>query len=169
MIDEPQARKLAEANNTYDEVVLGEAREIERGWFFPWKTARAGCNGIIINKQTGRALRLGSAFPIERDLALYDRGYQFEQYDLVILAVHDLDATRRALGRLRLQIVEPTYEHGQVWRLPRTMTDVELSKRLDTLPCIFPELRLYFALEVLEEARQERWFDFEALEYRTKP
>jgi len=41
-------------------------------------------------------------------------------------------------------------------------------KRLDKLPCIFPALRLYFNLEVLEEARREGWFEFEALEYRPK-
>jgi hypothetical protein len=169
MIDEAQARKLAEATISDDAVALAEAREIEQGWFFSWKTGQIGSHGVIINKQTGRSFVLGSAFPLERDLALYDRGYQYEQYDLVILAIHDLDATRKAVGRLPLRVVKPTYEHGQVWRVPKTMTDLERWKRLETLPCIFPAVSLYFHIEVLEEVRREGWFDFEALEYRPGP
>lgn len=168
MIDEPRARELALAAIAHEGVVLGDARETEQGWFFPWVTGLIGCKGVIIHKQTGGAFHLGSAFTVERDIALYDRGYQYEQYDLVILAIRDLDATRRAVGRLPLQVIEPKYEHGQVWRIPKTMTDLERWKRLDKLPCIFPALRLYFHLEV-HEARRERWFEFEALEYRPSP
>jgi hypothetical protein len=86
----------------------------------------------------------------------------------VILAIRDLDATRRAVGRLPLFVVELTYEHGQVWRIPKTMTDLERRKCLEKLPCVFPALRLYFQLELLEEVRREGWFEFEALEYRPK-
>ena len=92
---------------------------------------------MIVNKRTGRVLQLGSAFPIERDLALYDRGYQFERYDLVILSIRDLDATRRAVGRLPLQVIEPTYKHGQVGG-SKTMTDLQRWKLLEKLPCILP-------------------------------
>lgn len=53
-----------------------------------------------------------------------------------------------------------------MWRIPKTMTDLERWTRLDTLPCIFPALGLYFHVEVLEEVRRERWYEFEALEYR---
>lgn len=168
MIGEPEARKLAEAALQHDDIGLGDTRELRDGWFFPYRTMRAGCNGVIVNKRTGRPLHLGSSFPVERDLALYDAGYQFAQYDLVILAIRDLEATRRAIGRLPLRVVEPTYEHGQVWRIPREMTDLERGTRLEKLPCVFPALHLHYDLEVLEEARRERWFEFEALEYRPK-
>ena len=167
MIDERQARRLAKEKITLRDVALGDARELQQGWFFP--IAQIGCSGVIVNKCTGRVFELGSAFPIERDLALYDRGYQFERYDLVILSIRDLDATRRAVGRLPLQVVEPKYEHGQVWRVPKTMTDLQRWKLLEKLPCILPALRLYFHLEVLEEVRREGWFEFEALEYRPTP
>jgi hypothetical protein len=100
---------------------------------------------------------------------MYDRGYQFERYDLVILAIRELEATRRAVGQLPLTVVKPTYEHGQVWRVPRTMTDLERWKLLDTLPCVLPALSLYFHLELLEEVRREGWFEFEVLEYRSIP
>ena len=70
-------------------------RELPSGWFFPYRSAGdqlfCGSQGVIINKQTGKTLRLGSAFPVERDLELYERGYQFETYDLVVLEIADLD------------------------------------------------------------------------------
>jgi hypothetical protein len=169
MIHEPDARSIAQATLAPGDVALGEAKELQEGWFFPWITSHLGCNGVIVNKQSGRVLKLGSAFPVERDLVLYDRGFQFEQYDLVILAIHDLEATRRAVGRLPLQVVEPSYDHGQVWRIPRAMTDPERWRSLQKLPCVFPALRLYFHLEVLDEARREGWFEFEALEAPSRP
>ncbi|MCA9590539.1 MAG: hypothetical protein KC657_34795 [Myxococcales bacterium] len=169
MIDETQARQLAEKAIDYDDISLGPTRELREGWFFPWRTARIGCNGVIVNKRTGRLLHLGSAFPVERDLAMYDRGYQFERYDLVIVAIRDLRETRSAVTKLRPSVVEPTYEHGQVWRIPKTIPDRVLWKRLEALPCIFPAINLYFHLELLEEVRRERWFEFEALEFRPGP
>lgn len=168
MFDEPSARAVAQQALTAPDVALGDARELREGWFFSLRTPRVGSNGMIVNKKTGRVLHLGSGFPVDRDLALYDRGYHFERYDLVILAVHDVKATRSAIGNLGLKVVTPTYEHGQVWRVPRSMTELEIRSRLEKLPCIFPAASLYFRLEVLEEARRERWFDFEALEYSPK-
>jgi hypothetical protein len=166
MIDEGQARAIAAGIFKEADIELDTVRELEEAWFFPLRTARAGCNGVIVNKRTGRVLSLASAFPVERDLAMYERGYQFQMYDLVVTAVHDLDATERALGRLPIQVREPTYEHGEVWRVARAMSKEERLTRLAKLPCIFPALQLYFHLEVLEEARLKGWFDFVALEYR---
>ncbi|HEY2516152.1 MAG TPA: hypothetical protein VGI39_35015 [Polyangiaceae bacterium] len=168
MLDEPTARKIAEASLTHPALPLAEARELREGWLFPYHASHplVGSHGLIVNKHTGRVFHLGSAFPLERDLALYDRGYQSERYDLVVLAIHDLTETRRALSRVGLQITDITYEHGQVWRVPRAMKDLELSDRLQTLPCIFPDQGLYFRLEVLEEARTRGWFTFEPLGYR---
>lgn len=165
MIDEDHARKLVGAVITGDGIELGPARELREGWFFPYQ--QIGSHGVIVNKKTGRTFKLGSAFPLERDLSLYDRGWQANHYDLVILEIRDLRETQRAIGRLPLTTVEPKYKHGQVWRVPKRMTDLQRWTRLERLPCIFPAVPLYFCFEVLEEAREAGWFTFEALEYRT--
>lgn len=91
-----------------------------------------------MNKRTGGALRFGSAFPLERDLAMYERGYQFPLYDLVVTPIHGLDVAERALGRLPIRVTEPSYEHGQVWRVARAMTREERLVRLATLRPSFP-------------------------------
>lgn len=162
MIDETRARELAEKGLSDDDVPLGSARELREGWFFPSVSgASVGSHGVIVNKETGRLFRLGSAFPIERDLDMYDRGYQSDAYDLVIVAVRDLEATVRWLKKLGPTVVEPTEEYGTVWRIARAVTERELRERLARLPCVFPGMRLYLKLEVLEEARAGRWCEFD--------
>jgi hypothetical protein len=125
----------------------------------------AGSNGVIVNKATGKVFTLGSRFPLERDLAMYDLGYQFHSYDLVVLQVHNMESTLDVLFKLRVPTVEPKYEHGTVWRIPRELSRRELASRLSTLPCVFGNIGLYFSLELLEQARSAGYFRFEALEY----
>ncbi len=163
MIDETRARELAEKGLSEDDVSLGSARELREGWFFPSVSgASVGSHGVIVNKETGRLFRLGSAFSIERDLDMYDRGYQADEYDLVIVAVRDPEATMRVIMKLGPTEVEVTEEYGTVWRIARAVTERELRERIERLPCVFPGMRLYLKLEVLEEARRERWCEFEA-------
>jgi hypothetical protein len=68
MLDESQARErvnLSPLNGL--NVRIGMATE---GWYFPlrWTRLMAGCNGVIVNKETSKLFALGSAFPVERDL-----------------------------------------------------------------------------------------------------
>jgi hypothetical protein len=147
-------------------IAVGATRELREGWYFPFLSNDVvGCNGVIVNKRSGKLFHLGSAFPPERDLALYDQGYQFERYDLVISTVRDRERTLTALRDLRLSVVEPKDEDGVVWKIPREMTNTELSRMLDRLPCVVPDSRLYFVAEVLENARRAGWFTFEAREH----
>jgi hypothetical protein len=170
MLDRESARRIASAVPAAHVVIDDNGvRELRHGWFFPYRAVSApvaGSNGLIVNKQTGKIYQLGSAFPVERDLELYDRGYQFERYDLVVLAVLDPVTTLDTLVALGVSVVEPTYEHGTVWRVPRRLSRAELSERLKKLPCVFGEMRLYASLEILESARARGTFRFEALEYR---
>jgi hypothetical protein len=167
LIEEPQARELATATLGRPEMFLGDVQELREGWYFPYRATvpLMGSSGVIVNKRTGRTFGLGSGHPVERDLRLYDRGWQCWHYDIVVLAIRDLRETLRALDRLRLKTIEPTYENGQVWRVAKTMTELEISRKLEKLPCIFPAVHLYFDFEVLEEVREAGWFTFDAVEY----
>ena len=144
-------------------------REIAAGWYFPYLWAEGeeplvGSNGIIINKQTGAAFVLGSAFPVERDLALYDKGYQYQSYDLVVLGFRSIDAAVSALVELRLAQAEPEYESGVVWRIRRPLTREEIRASLERLPAVFANVPLYFVLEPLEEARRDETVRVDVLE-----
>jgi hypothetical protein len=168
MIDEPRARELGRAAFANDEVVLGDARELAEGWFFPCiaKTSRL-FTAVIINKQTGRALRIVMASALERDPTLYDRGYQFLKHDIVVLAVEDVDEAVSAMFALRDMTVDTYYKYGRVWRVKRQLTEAEVRERLSTLPAIFTA-GIDSELDRLEQARAAGWFEFVALEYRAR-
>lgn len=165
MIDEPRARELAEGACDAADVVLGPARELNEGWFFPCVAKGPRQAGVIVNKRTGRVLQVSTHTPMERDPTLYDRGYQFEVYDLVVLTVEDLDETVRTAAALHEVVRDTYYRYGRVWRVGRGLTEAEIRERLSRLPAVFTG-RFDHVLDRLEEARVAGWFTFEALEYR---
>jgi len=111
MIDEPRAREVAKGAFEAEEVVLGGARELNDGWFFPCVTKGTQLfTGVIVNKKTGRPLRVMTHSPMERDLNLYDRGYHFDEYDLVVLTVENLDESVRVLHALHEITVDKYYK-----------------------------------------------------------
>jgi len=83
----------------------------------------------------------------------------------VITSVAQLEATVATLQALRLQVVDPTFEHGKVWRIARPMSAEEIRARLQILPCVFGDLSLYFVAEHLDAARGRGDFAFELLQY----
>jgi hypothetical protein len=166
MVDEPQARELANAAFGSTKVVLGEARELNHGWFFPCIDKHDAFGGVTINKQTGRPLRHLSD-QLDRAVELYDRGFQFEEYDLVVHTVANPDETVGTIALFRTHTVDVYYKYGRVWRVGRPLTADEIRGQLSTLPAIF-YCRLNFHLNELERAREAGWFTFEALEYRRR-
>lgn len=151
MLDEAEARALAEQTLRRQ---VGPARELQHGWFFPIR--EIGSRGVIVHKVTGRPLAVGSALPLERQLAAYDRGWHAHLYELVILA-HDLRATRRAICSL-----------GTVDRNRRPLRDLDVWEHLDRLPCTFT-VAVYGRWEILAEARTLRSFEFELHECEERP
>jgi hypothetical protein len=71
MFSKEQAFSIA--RTTEAAASMERAQETEHGWYFGIDTDAVGCNGLIVNKKRGSVFRLGSGFPIERDLALYDK------------------------------------------------------------------------------------------------
>ena len=153
MLSESRAREIAEdfaGAQGLDPTVI----ETERGWFFTWGEELIGSKGLVVNKGTGRVFVLGSALiPLDRDLAMYHRGMDAEKHDLVIPEIADLDATVAFLQRIEPTVVEPSYDAGTVWRIPRPLTEAELRGRLADLPAVFPDLGLYLVFEAVVEAR----------------
>ena len=101
MIERETARTLAQ-KAVGDQQLIDPDRytETREGWYFPYARQSemvVGSNGVIVNKRSGRAFVLGSAFPIERDIKAFDEGFQFDLYDLVILEICDHPRTVASL------------------------------------------------------------------------
>jgi hypothetical protein len=168
MIDEPHAREVAKGAFTSNGVVLGGARELSEGWFFPCVTKGVQIYaGVIVNKATGRSLLVWMHSPVASDLTLYDRGYQFDQYDLVVLTIEDLDESVRVLHALHEVTVDTYYKNDRVYRVGRGLTEAEVRERLSRLPCVFSGM-FYPRIDTLEQSRAAGWFSFKVFEYRGK-
>lgn len=168
MFDEPRAREVAIGAFEAGEVVLGDARELNDGWFLPCVAKGfQHFTGVIVNKRTGRPLHVMTHSPMANDLTLYDRGYQFDVYDLVVLTVENLDETVRVLHALHEVTLDVYYKNDRVYRVGRGLTEAEVRERLSRLPCVFSG-RFDFGIEMLEQAREAGWFSFKVFEYRGK-
>jgi hypothetical protein len=166
MLTPAEAADLA-ARATRRAVDAERVCETASGWFFPYAPEGEpsyGSNGVIIHKQTGKAYVLGSAYPVERDIRLYDKGYQFEVYDLVVLGFSTLEAAVKAIRSLDLTAIEPEYSYGTVRRIPKPLTSEDIRERLAQLPAVFGAVPLYFRLEELEWARERDILRVEVLE-----
>lgn len=168
MVNEAEARVAAENALDTSEVVFGGAVELAQGWFFPCVTKQADIyHGVIVNKTTGQSLPVLRHSSIATDLDLYDRGYQFEHYDLVVLEVVNTEETVGVLHALHEVTVDTYYKNGRVYRVGRALTEAEVRERLSDLPCVFSG-RFDFRLAELEHARTAGWFSFKIFEYRGK-
>jgi hypothetical protein len=142
------------------------AREIESGWYFPWRfpddgVTRLGSNGLIVNKRTRKVVVLGSAYSLERDLNAHDAGYPLKGADFIVTAVADEDRAVALLGELGITKVAPEEEGGVIWRIPKSVSRAEIREKLGSLPADFGFLSVYFCVEGLEQAKREGCFSFE--------
>ncbi|TRW88325.1 hypothetical protein FK535_03770 [Mycolicibacterium sp. 018/SC-01/001] len=168
MIDEPAARDIALAKLPPEKAVLGAARELAAGWFFPCVMRDIDTlAGVIVNKDDGRPLHVMSDSPMANDLTLYDRGYQFHTYDLVVLATEDIEHTIRLVHDMGPLIVDTYYKFERVYRVRRPLTEDEIRERLQSLPAVFGGVSAYH-LDRLEAAREAGWLTFKVFEYRPK-
>jgi hypothetical protein len=102
MVSETRAREVAEAFALDDGISLAAgATESDRGWYFSWNEVLVGSHGLVVNKETGSVFVLGSAFPVDRDLRMYDQGMDAEKQDLVITAVNPSTTRWRSFVRSR--------------------------------------------------------------------
>jgi hypothetical protein len=154
-IPEAEARRLAEAfAHGQGRRLASEAVKLRQGWYFTWQAdGLIGSHGFAVNNETGNIFQFGSAFPVERDLRMYDRGMDAEEHDIVITAIADLEETLAILQKIRPTVVEPCYKQGTVLRIPRRLTEEEIRARLASLPALFPDVHLYFRFEEVEVLR----------------
>lgn len=165
MIDARKAAILARASAPEGFVIaVDQARESRCGWFFPWRLEddpAAGSKGVVVDKQTGRVVTLGSAYSLDRDLNAFDAGYRFGPAFLVVTAVRNERTAIEQLMRLRIREVTPEFAHGVQWKIPKSISVQDIKLRLGQLPCKFGPIATYFAVEALEAMKLTRDISFE--------
>ena len=158
MLTRLEALQIALAQAPAGLTVRGrDAIELSNGWYFPWRTLddreHFGSHGLIVNKESGETLQLGSAFQAERDCRAYEAGMTNDASDIRIDRIANLEATLDFLGTLRPMVVVPEFDGETTWRIPRELKRDELRARLSTLPHTIENVAVYFAFEAIEAAR----------------
>jgi hypothetical protein len=165
MIDARKAAILAQAFVPKQFVIAIEhVRETRCGWFFPCRVEdppAIGSKGVVVDKQTGRVVTLGSAYSLDRDLNAFDAGYRFGPALLNITAVRNECHAVDQLRRLNIKEVTPEFAHGVQWKIPKVLSAQDIETRLRQLPCKFGPIATYFLVEALEAIRRSGDISFE--------
>ncbi len=127
-------------------------KELPEGWYFIYQSQRyletgddmdrlIGSGGIIVERDSGRVIELGSGVPLERNLQAMRAGLGPDPVDLRLHKIKDERAVVEALYRVRLTYVTPEYEAGEVWKVPKVYKH-KLLRRLVHPETVFYCLRL---------------------------
>jgi hypothetical protein len=180
MLTYEEARRIAEAHA--GKLVLVEEATQERpfGWYFLAQSKAfvetgehrhklIGSGGFVVDRETGRVHEFGSAYPVERNLRAYAKGFRYSSYDLTILTVRDVRTTARLLKELRMTYVEPEEAYGVVWRIPKDYRESQLRHFLHQLPYTFSGYNFFFGVEVFEEIDEAGCCTYELREHQPPP
>jgi hypothetical protein len=140
---------------------LMESRTMEKpyGWYFyqqsleyiktgDYRHALMGSFGFIVERTIGRVYDFGSAFPLEKWFANYERGFRSSRLDLSILTVADVEKTLSLLAPLTAS--RPAPEEMR-WQVPRSYARDELREMLSRLPCTLTNLSLWGDVRIFDE------------------
>jgi hypothetical protein len=160
MITFEEAKQIA-LNIMGTEWAIREDRILEKsyGWYFSFVDKAylgsddllgrpIGSNGLIVNKENGRVFVLGSAFPLERDLAAYEAGFRYDKYDLTITSATNIEKTAYMLNELNMVYVRPELAHRTLWKIPQSYAVQQIKELLRDLPYTFYDQNFYFHLEM---------------------
>ena len=113
-----------------------------------------GSGGVLVERNTGRLIQFGSGYSTEINLKIYELGYlAYDNFDLVITAVSNLDEAIEHLRKLRIIYVKAEVAHGETWRIPKDYSVGQLRERLHHLPCRFNLGSAYFIWKELERMK----------------
>ena len=167
-IDSVRAKFSADFDVLEDRVI-----EKEYGWVIFSQTKQyistgdptlmaVGSGGILVEKQTGKHIHLGSAYSTEVNLQIYEAGYlDHDDFDLIVYGISDMSKTLDLLNRLRITYVKPEVEAGATWRVPKQYSVDQLRQRVLRLPCRFNLGAVYFRWDVLNKMKAANCMKYE--------
>lgn len=120
-----------------------------------------GSGGFIVEKETGRVVEFGSAYSLEKNFEIYEKGFAYKKYDLTILKVNDLNSAIRNLKKLSMRFVIPEFENGVWWEIPQEYSEKQIKEILQNLPYTFTNQKFYFRHSEFEEMQKSKCLEFE--------
>ena len=120
-----------------------------------------GSGGVLVLKESGKAIEFGSAYNVERNLEIYESGYlDHDSWDIVVTNVVDEHESVDCLLALGATYVVPEEESGTVWKIPKTYSPERLQELLRNPPVRLNIGQIYFNYDVVEELKNQHHFDY---------
>ena len=172
MISFEEAEKIALGYINSDCVLLKESIvEKPYGWYFHSQSKKyvetknisdllVGSGGFIVEKESGKVIEFGSAFSLEVNFKIYEKGL-IGRNDLVVLKVRDINETVRLLNRLRISYVEAKFDQGLEWKIPKIYNEKQLRTAISKQPCVFQNQNFYLRYDEFQKIDESRCFDYE--------
>jgi hypothetical protein len=111
------AEALARAQSVQADVLLDRISVAEKYWVF--RVRQLGCLGIVVDKKSGHATKLGATWDLETWLWGYDQGLVSDgSVDLTVTRVVDYEKAVALLKKLRVS--PPEGRRAALQRLPHT-------------------------------------------------
>ncbi len=132
------------------------------GWYFNFQSKKhletgnfsemlIGSGGFIVERENGQVVEFGSAYSIEKNFEIYEKGFLGSNYDLIILQVKDINQAVRILHKLRMTVVKPEAAYNVEWKNPQTYNEKQLKIALSDLPFTFENQNFYYKFEFFKQ------------------
>lgn len=122
-----------------------------------------GSGGFLVEKENGNVVEFGSAYSVEKNFQTYEQDFSGKNFDLIITKVFDLRETVRLLNRLQMTCVEPEFEHGTSWKIPKIYNQKQIKEAISKLPCVFKKQNFYFRFDEFQNIDKSKCFEYELL------
>lgn len=168
MITLEEAREIAEERLTTIQVECQIRHVVEKpyGWCFFYQSreyletrniwdALAGNAPLLVERETGHLIELGTAYPYEKYLEAYEKGF-FRHFDLTITRLRLWHETIRMLRKLRIQTTDSDNPSRHA-----PLGQQALENALEHLPCTFENQYCMFGYEIFDEIDKSRCFSYQ--------
>ena len=120
-----------------------------------------GSGGVLVLKESGKAIQFGSAYSVEKNLEIYESGYlDHDNWDIVVTSVVDERESVDRILALGATYIVPEEESGIVWKVPKTYSPERLQELLRNPPVRLNIGQIYFNFDVVEGLKKQHHFDY---------
>jgi hypothetical protein len=120
-----------------------------------------GSGGVLVLKDSGKAIQFGSAFSVEKNIEIYESGYlDHDNWDIVITSVVDEHQAVDQILALGATYVIPEEESGILWKIPKSYSRKRIKEIVRKPPIRLNIGPIYFNFDVVEGLKKKRSFDY---------
>ena len=120
-----------------------------------------GSGGVLVLRNSGKAIRFDSSKTLERSLEIYESGYlEHDNWDIVVTTVFNEREAVDLVLALQATYVVPEEESGIVWKIPQFYSPQRMKELVRRPPMRLNIGEIYFISDAVDELKRQRAFDY---------